>query len=131
MISKLTTENIPQGNYEGYLWYADATKPVIIEGDFTPDQLTDFPFVVEGFLFDEKAQKSISIKHINGQYFVTAFDLNKADKDTVLQDRTYGGNGVHFNIKVKELWMPKVDKVAMAGMKTLQPVAQIFCGFDK
>ena len=62
---------IEKKNYQGYLWYSDEKCPQVLDGKsgwgIEIDETTN-PFIVEGQLWDEQSQTSVSIKYVDGQY---------------------------------------------------------------
>ena len=78
-------------SYEGYLWMSNETHPRVFGPDSKVDSHlfdTKNPFVVEGYLFNKQTGISISIKYIDGRYYIyhneiVASDLNSKDIDSV------------------------------------------------
>lgn len=129
---------IDKAKYQGYLWYSDKTSPTIIDGDFELE-IDDpaNPFIVEGQLWDEKGQTSISIKYVDGSYICRKYDLNSADSRekpgsvewtevTYLPNRMSGVNLLKF----RQYWRAEEDPLC-CGMPVLKPAELVFTGFEK
>lgn len=126
-----------KGNYEGYLWWSDATKPDILEPDKASEIVLDDnanPFVIEGELYDAGKGESVSIRFVDGRYIIKSFqvkpdDLNGSDKATV---KTYLAQRMPGIEKLKYLqYWEKVSDPLCEGMETLQPSDLVFVGFKK
>ena len=75
---------IKNAKYEGYLWQSDQSKPRIIEeGEPLSLILTDGenPFVVEGLLWNPEENTSIQIRYVDGNYFVTTYEVKQEELD--------------------------------------------------
>ena len=75
---------IKNAKYEGYLWQSDQSKPRIIEeGEPLSLTLTDGenPFVVEGLLWNPEENTSIQIRYVDGNYFVTTYEVKQEELD--------------------------------------------------
>lgn len=119
---------IEKKKYQGYLWYSNEQKPQIIDGQsvwgIQIDEATN-PFIIEGLLWDEESQTSVSIKFIDGHYY---------KKETVL-------GGEYDLIGFIPRRMSKVEKLLFArcwktikdelceGFKTKKLDSVIFKGF--
>ena len=80
-LEKLT--DIDQISYEGYIWKSDESKPKILNNgtyDFTKIGIN--PFIVEGFLYSKDENFSISIRQIDGKYYITKIDLKDLNFDS-------------------------------------------------
>ncbi len=92
---------IEKKKYQGYLWYSDQQRPIIHDGQsewgVEIDEATN-PFIIEGQLWDEKSQTSVSIKYIDGHYY---------KKETVLE-------GEYDLAEFIPRRMPKVEKLLFA-----------------
>ena len=88
------------------------------------------PFVIEGFLFDSKKKKSISVKHFNGEYIITEFVDEKLDNIRFIGEHSFPAyklDGIKYvkRIKMQEL-IPLEN-----GFAVWQNVADVFVGFEK
>ena len=63
---------IEKKKYQGYLWYSNEQRPIILDGQsewgVEIDEIAN-PFIIEGQLWDEESQASVSIKYIDGHYY--------------------------------------------------------------
>lgn len=128
---------IKNAKYEGYLWQSDQSKPRIIgEGEPLSLTLTDGenPFVVEGLLWNPKENTSIQIRYVDGNYFVTTYEVKQEELDgsatmtpfTYLPHRLPGVKALKF----LRQWEEVKDELC-ENMPTLQLKANIFVGFEK
>ena len=99
------------------------------------------PFIIEGYLYSESESQSISIKQIDGQYFISKIDLAGIDlknlPDDIFAQHCYLSDPAIFKlnndfkyIKFVEYWESKPDDLC-AGMQVLQPARIAFIGFSK
>lgn len=120
--------------FEGYYWYSDAEKP--IQTGFQPLKAGEIPFVIEGFLFNEKSQLSISIKNFNGNYVINQFNLSQIQIDD--------GHRLSDKPKLYPAYSSKLALVKKLKFKELEKkmtnednffywkkVTNIFVGFEK
>lgn len=119
---------IEKSKYQGYLWYSDNKEPQVLNNEVFELEIADNanPFVIEGQLFD--GQKSISIKYVDGKYYVNTYDLE--DLDGVKQEQMFfshrmGDRKLYF----KQFWQPVNDEQC-EGMQVLQPTELVFVGFN-
>jgi len=119
---------IEKSKYQGYLWYSDNKEPQVLNNEVFELEIADNanPFVIEGQLFD--GQKSISIKYVDGKYYVNTYDLD--DLDGVKQEQMFfshrmGDRKLYF----KQFWQPVNDEQC-EGMQVLQPAELVFVGFN-
>lgn len=123
-------KEIPNRNYEGYVWLSNEKKPFIL-----PDESFDFstvetnPFVVEALLFDKVENKSIHVQH-TGAYQIFEYDLSKLEKSNY-DDKEYLPHRLKNVEKVlfKQIWLPEKDDNC-AGFEVLKLKAIVFCGFN-
>ncbi|MDY0215621.1 MAG: TIGR04423 family type III CRISPR-associated protein [Bacteroidales bacterium] len=122
-------KEIPNRNYEGYVWLSNEKKPFNI-----PDESFDFltveanPFVVEALLFDKNENKSIHVQH-SGEYQIFEYDLSKLEKSNLVE-KEYLPHRLKDVEKVlfKQIWLPEKDENC-AGFDVLKLKAIVFSGF--
>ncbi len=134
-MKSITIDAIPKdGNYEGYLWRSDCRTPEIVNGEFKGNQLDKLPFVIEGWLYDKEQQVSIQIRNLDGQYFITQYDLENLKKEgSELKPQSYIAyrlNGIS-KVQFSCLWQEEKQEETLADFTTLVPKAHIFTGFAK
>ena len=129
---KINIKQIPDLDYEGYLWYSNQSKPKIInsKNPFKKSLLTQLPFVIEGNLWAEKEKISLNFKNIDGEYQIFKYDLNKLNIEE--NSQTYIA---HNLVGIQEFtlyqhWKEKKDPLC-ENMKTLVPSWSAFTGFIK
>ncbi|MDO9578463.1 MAG: TIGR04423 family type III CRISPR-associated protein [Candidatus Cloacimonadales bacterium] len=139
-IDKLS--DIPKKKYTGYLWKSNSPTPDVLNAstyDFS--NIEENPFIIEGYLYSESENFSISIKQIDGQYFISKIDLAEIDlknppKDEItphcyLSDPAIFKKNNDFKyIKFIEFWEEKEDNLC-ENMKVLKPAWIAFLGFCK
>ena len=128
---------IEKGCY-GYLWMSNQPNPTVIYDESVELSLDNNsnPFVVEGHLY-VKDKLSYSIKYVDGSYILKRYDLTSLPKEWVKEDgvRKFVANRLKKDdltideIYFKQYWVPKEDDLCN-GMKTLQPGALVFVGFN-
>lgn len=122
---------IPNRNYEGYVWLSNEKKPFIL-----PDESFDFskveanPFVVEALLFDKSENKSIHVQH-TGEYQIFEYDLKRIEESSI-ENKEYLPHRLKDvkNVLFKQIWLPEKDDNC-AGFEVLKLKAIVFCGFKK
>jgi CRISPR type III-associated protein (TIGR04423 family) len=120
---KISIDTIPQGNYQGYYWMSNSSKPVIQdEGDIDKSIFKELPFVVEANYYSSEADISIQIKSVDGQYLVS--EINVKDCEAI----EYIGHDIGSNYLVVEAWGEKEDDL-LEGMIAKVPVWEAFKGF--
>ena len=118
---------IEKSKYQGYLWYSDNKEPQVLNNEVFELEIADNanPFVIEGQLFD--GQKSISIKYVDGKYYVNTYDLD--DLDGVKQEQMFFSHRMaDRKLYFKQFWQPVNDEQC-EGMQVLQPAELVFVGF--
>lgn len=123
---------IENARYQGYLWWSDSSEPQIVDGEFGIELKQGNPFVVEGFLFDEDGQISISVKYVDGKYYCCRYDLSMLQKERNRNDDQVEwlasfGNGKLF-LKFDRIWRPVPDPDNY-GLNVLEAAELIFKGF--
>jgi len=134
--------DIPKIKYTGYIWKSDNPAPEIkINPKDIFSDIGENPFIIEGYLYSESESQSISIKQIDGQYFISKIDLAGIDlknlPDDIFAQHCYLSDPAIFKlnndfkyIKFVEYWESKPDDLC-AGMQVLQPARIAFIGFSK
>lgn len=132
--NKMKRINIDEINfdleYEGYIWYSNQRNPKMIT-KFNKSDFTDLPFIIEGNLYAANKKISISIKNIDGAYFITQTSLDNLPKDQITEQEflSHKLDGIK-KIKMVQFWEEVEDELC-EGMKTLKPSWQAFQGFIK
>lgn len=123
--------------YEGYLWYSDQNKPLLLpDTSINEIQLTDGdnPFVIEGLLWDQQNMTSISIRYIDGKYMIKEIKVKKDELDNNNSEHaTYTEYIAHrlegiSKLKFIRYWEPQSDPEC-EGMDVLQQTNIAFVGF--
>jgi CRISPR type III-associated protein (TIGR04423 family) len=123
---------IPPYLFDGYYWYSDAPKPKLIwQERIDPVIFQDLPFIVEGNFYASAKQLSINVRHIEGRYLLTQYDLTKVPEDKK-KEMIYLGHDLNGqNIKLIEVWEEVADQELLAGLSALVPAYSAFAGFTK
>ena len=127
----ISIEEIPKDIlFEGYYWYSNEQKPRVILSPsiIQYDWFTDLPFVVEANFYSPKAQLSIQVKNMDGEYAVAKMDLSQLHE--IEHDKvTYIGHDLESKSYVMiEAWIPQADEL-LEGMESLIPAWSAFAGF--
>ena len=127
-------ETIEKAPYEGYIWFSDRRKPLVISPDkpYEADlRDTDNPFIVEGNLWNETSNVSIMIKYVDGKYIVRRTEVTDECKKNATEKEfiAHRIDGVK-KLKFLQYWVETVDALC-EGMTTLRPGKLVFVGFIK
>lgn len=128
---------IPKANYQGYIWYSDSERPKVFTGDkayggFKPNPAAN-PFIIEGNLWDKATSTSISIRYVNGRYYIhrtvlTPEEVNgKTDHSTVKTFVAHRIDGYTY-LRFVQLWETREDPMC-EDMEVLEPSKPVFIGF--
>lgn len=132
----IAVSSIPSGNYDGYVWYSNATDPEVHFANvrFKGLELSfgEKPFVIEAQLYSPSEHKSYSIKFADGKYIALCYNLDalqdlkgvEVTAHSYLPNRMKEVEYLHF----KEYWHPVADPNCV-GMDVLQPREFVFTGF--
>ena len=137
MNNRINISAIPKDQaYKGYLWLSNSKTP---EEYLVPSEVSDFlktvadnknPFIIEGQLFSEEANKSYSIKYVDGTHIVIEYDLNNLPAGWVFDEKGFIPNRINASkLNFRQYWKPEIDGFC-EGMKVLQPAAFVFVGFE-
>lgn len=128
------THNI-NGNYEGYIWMSDATKPTVYYPATPINIVLDDkanPFILEGELYDARRGESISFRFADGHYFINKIPITQeylkeseyvTKKEFIAQRMPNIGK-----LKYLQFWEEIKDPLC-ENMETLQPSNLAFVGF--
>lgn len=120
-------------DYEGYYWYSNQSKPELVQHQkISKDIFTELPFIVEGNFFAKNEELSISIKFIDGKYYIYQADLSGLqDAETTRNEFiAHDLEGID-KIKMVQVWEESPEDPLLENMKTLKPAWQAFVGFVK
>lgn len=130
-IEKIT--EIPKAKYQGYIWRSDSDSPKVHTGDeeyggFTPNP-DENPFIIEGNLWDEATGASISIRYVDGKYYIHKMTEVKGNTDhsTIKTFVAHRIDGYKY-LRFVQLWEPRPDPMC-EGMEVLEPSKLVFIGF--
>ena len=123
---------IPEANYQGYIWYSDSDHPKVHTGDKAYGGTLDpkaNPFIIEGNLWDEANRASISIRYVDGRYYIHRTVLTS---DEVKNYKTFVAHRIEgcTYLRFVQLWEPRTDTMC-EGMEVLEPSKLVFIGLTK
>lgn len=124
--------DIPKRKYQGYIWFSDKTKPLVLleKEDFDFSSIkTQNPFIVEALLYSEEGNQSIMIKHTD-KYIIKEYNLSELTRGTEVVEKEYLPHrleGVN-KLKFTQIWVEAEDPFCEK-METLQLKATVFTGF--
>lgn len=130
---KYSLNDIPDLLYEGYYWYSDQEKPIIIKDSrIDPEWFKILPFVIEANFYSREKKLSVSVKNIDAEYHVTIFMLDEL-KEEEYREMLYIGHDIgDLNYIMIETW----EKISnpepsdpLEGMLTYLPSWSAFKGF--
>lgn len=127
-----TISEIPERNYQGYVWLSDQEKPFILPGDtfdFSTVKENENPFIIEALLYAKDENISVSVKH-TGKHHIHEIDLKDLPKGAELREIQYLPHRLDRveKLNFKQLWFPEPDE-SCEGMEVLKMKALIFTGF--
>jgi CRISPR type III-associated protein (TIGR04423 family) len=133
-MKKIKIQDIPFDTaFEGYYWYSNASKPVVLDNQRLSEALfTQLPFIIEGNLYNEEKGMSINIKNIDGQYLITQAYLGGLNPAHISEQNylAHDLKGIKA-IKLVHYWQESAADDLLDGMTTLIPVWMAFKGFVK
>ncbi|NWH03870.1 TIGR04423 family type III CRISPR-associated protein [Desulfobacter latus] len=122
--------------YTGYYWLSDADHPVILENRTIQYQPVLNPFIIEGRLFCDQENTSISIRHIDGQYLIYQIFWDQvASENEISEDQLsyLAASGLAAagikRLKFRRLWQDQKEKNC-EDMRVLLPGPVGFIGFE-
>lgn len=132
-----TITKIPKAKYQGYIWRSNSDRPEVLTGDkeyggFTPNPDGN-PFIIEGNLWNEANSTSISIRYVDGRYYIHRTTLTDGDTDhstikKYVAHRINNGTDKDTYLRFVQLWEPRPDPMC-EGMEVLEPSKLVFIGF--
>lgn len=127
-----TITKIPKAKYQGYIWRSDSDSPEVLTGDkayggFTPDP-SENPFIIEGNLWDEATGVSISIRYIDGRYYIHRTTLTGETDHSTIKKYVAHRIDEYKYLRFVQLWEPRPDPMC-EGMEVLEPSKLVFIGF--
>ena len=138
-------QDIPKGEYEGYLWEANEKKPFILPSAAYPmEDWGKASYLVEGLLYAAKENVSILIRH-TGSYCIRAYDMSQLSEgidaaaeetkvvekvEIVEKDLAYLAYRLPNieKLRFRQLWESEPDPNC-ENMEVLKLKALIFVGF--
>ena len=126
-IEKIT--EIPKARYQGYIWRSDSDHPETFNGDKeyggTPNP-DENPFIIEGNLWDEATGASISIRYVDGRYYIHRTTLTPEE---LKNDKKYVAHRIGYKyLRCVQLWESRPDPMC-ENMEVLEPSKLVFIGF--
>ena len=130
-MKKIEIKDIQNLEYQGYLWYSDKERPEYIDSNapFEIAKLTGHPFVVEGALYAAKENVSITIRSLDGEYYVHKLDLNELPEHKFIKHRWFVAKNEHKKAVMQEIWLLRRDSLCRE-MDTFYPAFMVFTGFN-
>ncbi len=136
IINKISIDEIPDESFEGYYWLSDASHPEEVkDGKALKDILLEIkdalPFIVEANLYNADEQKGISIRHVNGEYFISLIDLSSLDASQYsIVEKSFKSILGPGDFKMLEIWKTENDPL-MEDVSVNKPYLSVFAGFEK
>ena len=131
---------IPNLEYEGYIWFSDKDNPEIFDNVKVKEtkflkEIELNPFIVEGNLYSKDKNISISIKHFDCGYVISEVKWDIISDASESELKEYLANPVfkEFDIKklkFRELWSEEPDELCEY-LPVLVPTCVGFIGFNK
>ena len=130
-----------ESKWTGYIWRSDSSIPEIIlnsEFDFDSIKDDDNPFIVEGELYNEARQLSVSVRYIDGEHILREFspdaldDYSQKTEIVYTPERAFDAKGIK-GLDFWQIWRaeenPYCEDNEKKAMKVLRPAELIFRGF--
>lgn len=124
---------IPNINYEGYVWLSDKDKPCKVNNetyDFNSTAVN--PFIVEANLYACDKSISVSIRNVNGSYHIGIVDWALVDQNKVnTSDEKFVTHKIkdEASMYFTQAWTNEEDDCC-EGMEVLTPAWKAFVGFN-
>lgn len=131
-----TITEIPKARYQGYIWRSDSDHPETFNGDKEYGGMhnpKDNPFIIEGNLWDKATSTSMSIRYVDGKYYIHKMTLTSdevkgnTDHSTIKTFVAHRIDGYKY-LRCVQLWEPRPDPMC-EGMEVLEPSKLVFIGF--
>ena len=127
-----TITEIPVANYQGYIWRSDSDRPEVLTGDkeyggFTPNPDGN-PFIIEGNLWNEANSTSISIRYVDGLYYIHRTTLTGETDHSTIKKYVAHRIDEYKYLGFVQLWESRPDPMC-EGMEVLEPSKLVFIGF--
>ena len=127
-----TITKIPEAKYQGYIWYSDSDRPEVLTGDkeyggFTPNPDGN-PFIIEGDLWNEANSTSISIRYVDGRYYIHRTTLTGETDHSTIKKYVAHRIDEYKYLRFVQLWESREDPMC-EGMEVLGPSKLVFIGF--
>ena len=127
-----TITKIPEAKYQGYIWYSDSDRPEVLTGDkeyggFTPNPDGN-PFIIEGDLWNEANSTSISIRYVDGRYYIHRTTLTGETDHSTIKKYVAHRIDEYKYLRFVQLWESRPDPMC-EGMEVLEPSKLVFIGF--
>lgn len=126
-----TITKIPEAKYQGYIWYSDSDRPKVLTGDEEYGGMLDpkdNPFIIEGNLWDEANSTSISIRYVDGRYYIHRTTLTGETDHSTIKKYVAHRIDEYKYLRFVQLWEPRPDPMC-EGMEVLEPSKLVFIGF--
>lgn len=128
--------DIPDYEYEGYLWMANEENPQPISNrskllPYQNGEKPSVPFILEANLYCKDEDVSISVRHVAGDYLIYQFMLKKLgdNKDNMVEKNYIAYKNPGKILCFKEIWMPEKD-IFCENMEVLTKQVVVFTGFN-
>lgn len=121
---------IPDKDYQGYIWLSNASAPIYINGKFDFSEIKINPFIVEAMLFAKDQSVSIQIKDTGGNYWIdqVEWDIEELINSNEFEDYEYIVKNSNQIIVIKEKW-EEIPNPMCENMSVEHPSWRAFVGF--
>ena len=135
-------QRIEKNKYQGYLWISNEEQPRLLNNEPFGQDLADneVPFIVEGRLWCQENNTSVSIACIDGKYQVSCFKMDSIEQEWTTTENyrphkrlaaKMAQNGMKgWKLSFRRLWKENNDPLC-EDQVTLEPDALVFTGFIK
>lgn len=121
-----------EAKYDGYIWMSEKKTPDVLVNQ-TLDRCCfekGNPFVIEGQLYDSVNRKSLSIKYVDGKYYILSFDVEDKDFNSNYE-KTYVSNRMGGRmLRFVQHWKDEADEFC-EDMESYRPSELVFIGFGE
>ena len=127
-----TITKIPKAKYQGYIWRSNSDRPEVLTGDkeyggFTPNPDGN-PFIIESNLWNEANSTSISIRYVDGRYYIHRTTLTGETDHSTIKKYVAHRIDEYKYLRFVQLWESRPDPMC-EGMEVLEPSKLVFIGF--
>lgn len=121
-----------EAKYDGYIWMSDTKTPNVLVNQALDRCCFEKgnPFVIEGQLYDSENRKSLSIKYVDGKYYILSFKVEEKDFNSNYEKKYVSNRMGGRMLRFVQHWEAEPDEFC-EGMVVYHPSELVFIGFGE